>query len=269
MTDNIISFDEAEILCIKYDTAKQRLVDAICTHDKIKYIDIPIARLSHMRQFGEDEKKMFEMQYLVTRSGRKTEAIMKRLQLGDPVIFDLVEKEVDKKVGFIKGMLDAYNLHYDNICTEKGSIPTDEEQNELNCLYREITGCISPLINVGGEGKKLHNTAQNAYKTFDRETLRKMCEELIPIDPGNISYISETKRMNALANEIESATEELKKSPDYKLFEISKDEDYCLAYSEMLEEKYLDFKKQLELNKKTMNKLLDVVLAMPEQLFEQ
>ena len=156
-------------------TRKMALVMLYETQDHMLYVEAPPLRQKYMELFGAQEEDVLQAELETSMLRRKLELIQAAVNRREPIDLEAieagVEEEKQKKIR---------ELEREDITLEELPQLSEEDQKELQTIYRDITSRFHPEINkkITETQKDLYQKAVEAYKMQNLDAMKLIYEML-------------------------------------------------------------------------------------------
>lgn len=188
---DIILHPEYEKVCGEIIELKTQLSALLSERDELLYHICKNIEADYMIKIGTLEYKAYKYFCMTLRIKRKIELIQAKLNRQEIVALPLIEQQLDKEYAeyeqSLKDRMDTINAAVQRMA---GTLLTDEEDELLKKLYRQIVKKLHPDLNpkITEEELTLFHNAVIAYENGDLTIIKSIAMMVEEITPGGNDF---------------------------------------------------------------------------------
>lgn len=161
------------------DRLRSALTALLLERVQMEQVECVNLEAMYLMKFGGLEFQIYKVYCGILRENRKRELVQAAVNRQEPIHLDTIDAQLDKEFGVYEAQLNQKMKDLKGALKWKESaVLTEEEQEELKKLYRQIVKALHPDLNPGinGDERALFLKAVDAYKNGDLETMRLIAD---------------------------------------------------------------------------------------------
>ena len=265
-SSNIIIFPDFEKLKSEVEKLRIELSMLVLEKDELLFVECKNIETAYMLAVGGLEYKAYEMECSILRLKRKLDLIQAKKNRQEKIVLQKIEETLNIEFEEYQAKLNEQMEKMNEALTRSNcKTLTEDENNELKKLYREIVKALHPDLNPGlsNEKIKLFHNALLAYKNGDLTGIRIINTMVSqPVLPDKSSDV-----ISWLAKEKERLCDMLKKTNE-NIEKIKSEYPYTMKALISNTQKIDELKAELEEKIDKLKELYDFYNLKIEEMLE-